>query len=116
MMYFFGGTNTNTSIHDFTVWHSTTSQFLVSLNINRYIILNFLFLATSVYVERIFSQGRLILSHVRSRLSVQSTRALICLGVWSLMGYVHDNDVKAAALLPEVDGDEDQLAEDWDKI
>jgi len=40
--------------------------------------------ATSVDVERTFSQGRLVLSHVRNRLSVQSTRALLCLGVWSL--------------------------------
>jgi len=44
--------------------------------------------ATSVDVERTFSQGRLVLSHLRSRLSVQSTQALLCLGVWSKMGYV----------------------------
>jgi len=73
-------------------------------------------LATSVEVERTFSQGRLVLSHVRSRLSVQSTRALLCLGVWSLMGYVEDNDVKSAAVLPEVDGEEDYLADGWDSL
>jgi len=32
-----------------------------------------LFLATSVDVERAFNRGRLLLFHVRSRLSVQST-------------------------------------------
>jgi len=71
------------------------------------------FAATSVDVERTFSQGRLLLSHVRSRLSVQSTRALLCVGIWSLLGYVKDNDVKAAAVLPAVDGKEEELAEDW---
>ena len=66
-----------------------------------------------------FSQGRLLLSHIRSRLSVQSTRALMCLGVWSKLGYVTDSDVKAAVLvLPELDKDEDEneLDIDWDKI
>ena len=39
----------------------------------------------------------------------------MCLGVWSLMGYVHDNDVKAAVVLPEID-EEDDLPIDWDMI
>jgi len=72
--------------------------------------------ATSVAVERTFSQGRLVLSHVRSRLSVQSTRALLCLGVWSLMGYVKDSDVVAVTALAELDGDEEELEADWDAI
>ena len=72
--------------------------------------------ATSVDVERTFSQGRLVLSHVRSRLSVQSTRALLCLGGWSKMGLVHDDDMKSAAVLPEVDGEEDELAVNWDAV
>ncbi|KAF8812018.1 hypothetical protein BYT27DRAFT_7014683, partial [Phlegmacium glaucopus] len=53
-------------------------------------------------VERVFSQGRLLLSHIRSRLSVQSTRALMCLGVWSILGYVKDSDVKGVIVLPEL--------------
>jgi hypothetical protein len=73
------------------------------------------FSATSVDVERTFSQGRLLLSHVCNRLSVQSTRALLCLGVWSLMGYVKDKDIKSATVLPEIDEEED-LPEDWDAI
>ena len=32
------------------------------------------------------------------------------------MGYVKDNDIKAAAILPEVEGDEDELEEGWDNI
>jgi len=65
-----------------------------------------------VDVERVFSKGRLLLSHVRNRLSVESTRALLCLGVWSKMGYVKDTDVMAVAQQPEVD------AEDmgWDSL
>ena len=76
-------------------------------------------LATSVDVERVFSQGRLLLSHVHSRLSVQSTRALLCLGVWSVLGYVRDSDIKGVVvLLPELhaDEEEDQLKIGWDKI
>ncbi|KIL55791.1 hypothetical protein M378DRAFT_54282, partial [Amanita muscaria Koide BX008] len=49
--------------------------------------------ATSVNVERIFSKGRILLSHLRSHLSVQSTRALMCVGAWSLLGYVKDKDI-----------------------
>ena len=53
-------------------------------------------------VERVFSQGRILLSHLRSRLSVQSTRALMCLSVWSQLGYVNDIDIRAVVILPEV--------------
>ena len=67
-------------------------------------------------MERIFSQGRLLLSHVRSRLSVQSTWALMCLGVWSKLGFVRNNDILQAAVLPEVNGAEDELKMNWDVI
>ncbi len=69
-------------------------------------------------VERVFSQGRLLLSHIRSRLSVQSTRALMCLGVWSLLGFVKDSDVKAVVVLPELRADEDEgeLEAHWDRF
>ena len=32
------------------------------------------------------------------------------------MGYVRDSDIKATAVLPEVDGEEDELAMDWDNV
>ena len=49
--------------------------------------------------------------------SVQSTHALLCLGVWSDMGYVKNADIKAATVLPEVGTEEiEDLAEDWDLI
>lgn len=59
-----------------------------------------------------------MLSHLRSRLSVQSTRALMCLGEWSRMGLVKDNDVRAATsmTLPEVGDEEEMLEDDWDSI
>jgi hypothetical protein len=69
-------------------------------------------------VERVFSQGRLLLSHIRSCLSVQSMHALMCLGVWSIFGYVKDSDVKAIIVLPELQADEqeEELELGWDKV
>ena len=78
---------------------------------------NFL-LATSVNVKHVFSKGQILLSHVCNQLSVQSTCAVMCLGAWSLMGYVWDCDIKAVTILPDLkDGEkEDHLADDWDLI
>ena len=75
-------------------------------------------LATSVDLEHVFSQGRIVLSHLRSRLSVQSTRALMCLGAWSLLGFVNDSDIKAIVRLPEIPANtkEEDLAVGWDAI
>jgi len=68
-------------------------------------------------VERVFSKGRLLLSHVRNRLTVDSTQALLCLGTWSKLGFVNKEDLLAAAVLPEVvkEGEED-LPDDFDLI
>ena len=76
---------------------------------------NYKLLATTVDVERVFSQGRLVLSHVRSRLSVQSTRALLCLGAWCQRGLVKSSQIKAA-LGDEIVGEESKLPTDWDTI
>lgn len=42
----------------------------------------------------------------------------MCLGVWSRLGYVNDNDIKAVVLLPEVPANtkEDDLEVGWDSI
>jgi hypothetical protein len=40
----------------------------------------------------------------------------MCLGVWSLMGYVKNSDIMNAAALPEVYGEEDELRNGWDTI
>ena len=73
--------------------------------------------ATSIDVERLFSRGRLLLSHVHSRLSAQSTRALLCLGMWSNCNLVMDDDVKWVSELQDVEGDHEVALEDgWDRI
>jgi hypothetical protein len=66
----------------------------------------------------VFSKGRLLLSHVRSRLSAESIRALLCLGSWSLQGLVKDKDMQEATTLPEIDEDGAELVMEagWDKI
>jgi hypothetical protein len=40
----------------------------------------------------------------------------MCLGHWSRLGYVKDKDVLAVTVLPEVEGDEDELRDGWDAI
>ncbi len=67
-------------------------------------------------MERVFSRGRLVLPYVRSRLSVQSTRALMCVGSWSLLGLINDSDIKAALGMDVVNGEEDELPVGWDSI
>ena len=75
-------------------------------------------LATLVDVERCFSRGRILLSHLRNRLSAQTTRALMCLNYWSKVGLIKDCDVlKVIRSLDSLDGDEDlDLEEGWDTI
>ena len=70
----------------------------------------------SVAVERVFSKGRLIISHVRNRLSAQSTRALLCLGYWGKMDLIKLDDLKAAASLPDAENDEFWSDNDWSII
>jgi hypothetical protein len=72
-----------------------------------YISLSDNFVATSVDVERTFSKGRLLLSHIRNRMSAESTRALLCLNNWSKQGFVKQEDLKETAGLPEVDDEEE---------
>ena len=62
------------------------------------------YIATSVEVEWLFSCRRLVLSHTQSRLSVASMRALLCLGSWSRLGLVRDEDLEAVVNLNEVEG------------
>ncbi len=69
-----------------------------------------------------FSRGRLLISHIRNRLTAQTSRALMCLGQWSLHGFIHDTDVQDVARLPELSKDECRDDDDflmpagWDKI
>ncbi|KIM56157.1 hypothetical protein SCLCIDRAFT_42331, partial [Scleroderma citrinum Foug A] len=73
--------------------------------------------ATSINVERLFSHGWLLLSHVCSRLSPQSICALLCLGAWSKLGLVKDNNVLKVTAMLDVPGDTEMVLEDgWDTI
>lgn len=74
------------------------------------------YLASSVAVERVFSKGRLVISHIRNRLSAQSTRSLMCLGYWSKLGFVKLEDLKAGASLPDVKDGETWSEDDWSII
>lgn len=75
-------------------------------------------LATSVDVERAFSRGRRLLSHVRSRLSAQTTRALMCLGDWVRWDLVKSQDIVDVSKLAEVSDDrlDYDMEEGWDSI
>jgi hypothetical protein len=43
-------------------------------------------------------------------------RALLCLGDWCRQGLVKDSNIKPAALLPDINGEEAPLATGWDSI
>ena len=49
--------------------------------------------ATSVAVERTFSRGRILLSHLRNRLRNATVRALMCFGDWSRNGMLDDSEM-----------------------
>jgi hypothetical protein len=40
----------------------------------------------------------------------------MCLGEWSLKGYVENRDIIPAEYLPDLLGDEGELLDDWDAI
>jgi hypothetical protein len=67
-----------------------------------------------------FSRGHLVLPHVCNHLSAKSTRAVLCLSAWSLMGFVKDHDIRKLTKLPEgpddggIEGDIDIEDEDND--
>lgn len=69
-------------------------------------------LATSVSVERVFSRGRILLSHLRNRLSAESVRALLCLGDWSRLNLIANEDVRAMTSIPE--DEKEETWEEWD--
>jgi len=72
--------------------------------------------ATSVDVKQLFSQGHLLLSHVHSGLSSQSTWALLCLGFWNTLGLVKDKDVQNVLSLADVVEDDKEMSEGWDSV
>jgi hypothetical protein len=53
-------------------------------------------IATSTAVERVFSQGRQLLSFTRNRLSASSICAFLCLGSWGRNDLILLEDVLVA--------------------
>ena len=102
----------------YPIWLAIISQFLVWFKslFSDLILTWMVFEATTVDVERVFFRGRQVLPFVRSRLSAQSTCALMCIGSWSLLGLIKDSDIKAALELDLVNGQEEELAAGWDSI
>lgn len=76
------------------------------------------YLATSVDVERVFSKGRLNLTYLRNRMSVQTFRALMCLDEWLKNNFITEKAMRAILKgEPEVDEEtEEDVCEGWDKI
>ena len=112
-----GGTRTEQSTPSSLGWCWITCQYQVYAPLVSHLQVDLTNpIATLVDVERIFSKGRLILSHVQNGLLVQSMRTLMCLNAWSTMGLVKDKDVMEAARLPNVNGNEAELDSDsdWD--
>ena len=106
-----GRCRTTPSICDYCTWHLIISLYLVHSTVTFKFNANYLFLATSVNVEQLFSCGHGLLSHTYNHLNAQSTHTLLCLGFWSKAGFVHDNNVKAVAALLDVVGVDSQVLE-----
>ena len=65
-------------------------------------------IATSIDVECLFSKGHILIPHLHNHLSIQSICALLCLGSWSILRYVKNNDVKQVV---SHDGGADEAAD-----
>lgn len=72
--------------------------------------------ASTVDVERVFSRGRLVLSHVRNRLSAESTRALLCVGEWSRKGLIKDEDILKVTATAYDANERDNVSRGWDAV
>ena len=71
------------------------------------------YLHSYIDVKWLFSTGHLLLLHVQSWLSVQSTHALLCLNTWSTLGLIKDSDVQKVAELQDIEGEDE---DGWDSI
>jgi hypothetical protein len=73
-------------------------------------------IGSSVGVERVFSQGCLVLPYVHNHLSSESTCALLCLSDWSACRLVKDCHIKTAAALPDIkELVEPEFQQGWEK-
>lgn len=65
-------------------------------------------------MERIFSQGRILLSHLRKGLRPPTIRSLLCLGEWIRAGIVTSKDLTTAIAGLE-DIPDPKEGEEWPK-
>ena len=115
LIHLHGGTSGAVHTHNYHEWHLTIYLYQVR-SIGTLPFFIDAFTATSIDVERLFSHGCLLLSHVRSQLSAQSTHTLICLGTWSKLNLVKDSNVKRVTGLQDVMGEDVELEDGWDDI
>lgn len=48
---------------------------------------------------------------------MQSIRAILCVGAWSVLGLIKSEDARKVAQLEDIEGDEDvEMDEGWDQI
>jgi hypothetical protein len=79
--------------------------------------INFSSLATSVDVERVFSEARILMPHTRNPLSAVTVRSLTCLGSWSRLGMVEQVDaLSVTEKNKDVKGKDKGPVGDWDAI
>jgi hAT family C-terminal dimerisation region len=73
---------------------------------------------TSVEVERVFSRGRILLSHLRNRMSPQTTRKMMCLNSWFKVNIIKTDDaLSAIRQAPDVVEDsDDEIGGGWDGV
>lgn len=65
------------------------------------------FVASSVSVERTFSRGRILISHLRNQLRSNTIQALMCFGDWSRLDLFKPAEL--VAMLEEEDHPEEQV-------
>ncbi|TFY50404.1 hypothetical protein EVJ58_g11062 [Rhodofomes roseus] len=86
-------TDANPAINSALVWWTSRESRATYPNLSRMAISYLTIPPTSVAVERLFSKGRIFISHLRNGLSAASIRALLCLNNWSTLGFIKDEDV-----------------------
>ncbi|KIK12496.1 hypothetical protein PISMIDRAFT_120806 [Pisolithus microcarpus 441] len=63
--------------------------------------------ATSINIEHLFSIGWVLMPYLHNCLSSQTTHVLLCLGHWSKLGLIKDEDLhKVISEQPELPGDD----------
>ncbi|KAG1827295.1 uncharacterized protein BJ212DRAFT_1257342, partial [Suillus subaureus] len=64
----------------------------------------------------LFSHRHLLLLHVHSHLSAQSTCTLLCPSSWSSLNLVKTKDIIKVSNMPDINGEEEEFKDDWNCI